>query len=68
MSCIKHPRGVKLCTGCGWGGWELKEQREKKVASALRGSRHTEEWAGGRLRKISDRRPWVTAESEAQGG
>lgn len=64
MSCIKHPRGVKLCTGCGWGGWELKEQREKKVASALGGSRHTEEWAGGR----PDHRPWVTAESEAQRG
>lgn len=62
------PTGMPGSVLVAGGRWRLEWQREKKVASSLGGSRLAEEGARGRLRKIPDNRPWVTAENKTQRG
>lgn len=65
MSCVKHPRGVKLRTGLPGAGGSWKSPEGMKIASAPGGPDTHRSRRGSDLERPT---PLVTDESEAQRG
>lgn len=64
MSCIRHPQGVKLCTGC-WG--QVGAGRARRDEDRL-GPGGPHAWRSKMGSDLERSTPFVTDEPEAQRG